>query len=218
MLNKSEFVYCRLALPFIALEKRKKDIWKLAGRRPAIKLFHCSSMLDKSRSAYGGLALPFISLDQPNFSSKVTWASPCNETMPLFSYARQIEICVMLSFAPLHRARQAKIDIFKFAGRHPAMTLSHCSAMLGKSKCVYCRLALPVNALDELQFVSKVSWASPCNGTIPLFSYARQSEVCVMPSCAFLHRARHAKIDICKSAGRHPVMRLAHYSALQQII
>ena len=88
MLNKSEFVYCRLALPFIALEKRKKDIWKLAGRRPAIKLFHCSSMLDKSRFVYGGLALPFISLDKLKFISKVSWASPCNETIPLFSYAR----------------------------------------------------------------------------------------------------------------------------------
>ena len=132
----------------------KMDIWKLAGRRPAIKLFHCSSMLDRSRSVYGGLALPFISLDMLKFMSKVSWASPCNETIPLFSYARQIEICVMLSCASLHRARQAKIDIFKFAGRHPAMTLSHCSAMLDKSKFVYCRLALPFIALDMLKLIS----------------------------------------------------------------
>ena len=103
MLNKSEFVYCHLALPFVALEKRKKDIWKLAGRRPAIKLCHCSSMLDKSRSAYGGQALPSISLDQPNFSSKVEWSSPCNETIPLFSYADKSKICVMLFCAPASR-------------------------------------------------------------------------------------------------------------------
>ena len=61
MLDKSKFVYCRLALPFIALDKI--DIFKLAGRRPVMKLAHCSAMLDKSKFVYCHLALPFIALD-----------------------------------------------------------------------------------------------------------------------------------------------------------
>ena len=42
--------------------------------------------------------------------------------------------------------------------------------------------------------------------------------ICVLPSCASLHRARHAKIDILKLAGRRPAMKLAHCSALLEII
>ena len=37
----------------------------------------------------------------------------------------KIEICVLPSCASLHRARDAKIDIFKLAGRRPAMKRSH---------------------------------------------------------------------------------------------
>ena len=36
-----------------------------------------------------------------------------------------IKICVLPSCASLHRARDAKIDIFKLAGRRPAMKRSH---------------------------------------------------------------------------------------------
>ena len=43
-------------------------------------------------------------------------------------------------------------------------------------------------------------------------------EICVLPSCASLHRARHATIDIFKLAGRRPAMKLAHCSALLEII
>ena len=42
----------------------------------------------------------------------------------------KIEICVLPSCASLHRARDAKIDIFKLAGRRPAMKLAHCSVLL----------------------------------------------------------------------------------------
>ena len=77
--------------------------------------------------------------------------------------------------ASLHRSADANANILKFAGRRPAMKRPHCSAMLGKIKnCVLTSSEAQPNATDAKKpYVQvQVSWASPCNETNSLFSYA----------------------------------------------
>ena len=117
-----------------------------------------------------------------------------------------------------HRATQTKNDIFKLAGRRPAMKpyaqisyaeqFIHC-VLLG----VVCNETIPLFSYAEQirnyvlpscdslyrarkaqQGYQAASWASPRNETVPLFVEAKQIEICVRQSGALLHLPRPAKI------------------------
>ena len=61
---------------------------------------------------------------------QVNEASPCKETNSLFSYAKEIKLYLLMSCASLHHTKNPTVDMLKLAGRRPAMTRTHCAAML----------------------------------------------------------------------------------------
>ena len=99
----------------------------------------------------------------------------------------------------MHRSADANADILKCAGRRPAMKRPHCSAMLGKIKnCVLTSSDSQHDAEDAKNSYVQVSWASPCNETNSLFSYAGENQNLCVDILQFPPSHKKNTIDILK--------------------
>ena len=99
---------------------------------------------------------------------------------------KKIEICVLLCMNACHLAEDAEMNMFKVIGRRPAMTRTHCSAMLKTFKLYMLMSCASVNHTKILQ------WRRPAMNKTHCAAMLKQDHVCVLLSRAALRRATNA--------------------------